>query len=76
MVYIVQVVLLIIVLFSSWMAKRQFRKAIEQGKFDFGMHILEPLTGDKAVRMAKRGLLISQIAPWAYIGAIVLYDLL
>ena len=76
MKYIIQLILLIIVFFSSWMANRQFRKAIAQGEYELGMYVLNPLIGDKALRMAKRGLFLSQIAPWAYIGIILLYNLL
>ena len=34
MKYSIQAILLIIVLFASWMAKKQFRKAIEKNTYD------------------------------------------
>ncbi len=77
MKYSIQITLIVIVIFSSWMAKNQFRKAIEKGTYDIGLQYkLNPLTGDKVIRMAKRGLFIARFAPWAFIILLLLYDLL
>ena len=77
MKYIIQVILIVIVFFSSWMGKRQFIKAMEERSYDIGLQYkLNPLAGENAVRMAKRGLLFVQIVPWLFIILLLAYDLL
>jgi hypothetical protein len=77
MKYIIQAILIVISFFASWMAKKQFRKAIAEGNYDVGLYYkLNPLTGEKAIRMAKRGLFFAQTGPWLIVILLVLYDLL
>ena len=77
MKYTFQVILIIIVFFASWMAKRQFRKSMEKGIYNIGIYrMLKPLSGEKAMRMATRGLFMAQIAPWVFIAVLLLYNLL
>jgi hypothetical protein len=77
MKYSIQAILIIIVFFASWTAKKQFRKAMAEGNYDIGLYYkLKPLAGEKAIRMAKRGLFIAHIGPWVFIIFLLLYNLL
>jgi hypothetical protein len=77
MKYTIQGLLLFLAFFSCWMAKRQYRKAIEEGIYNVGLiYKSNPLTGEAAIRMAKRGLFIAQSGPWLVLILLVVYDLL
>ena len=77
MKYSIQVILFIIVFYASWMAKKQFRKAIEKDTYELGLHYkLKPLYGEQARKKAKQGLLIANISPWVLIILLLLYNYL
>ena len=77
MTYIIQVILIIIVFFASWMAKKQFRKAMKNGTYDLGLHYkLKPIYGENARRKAKQGLFIANISPWIAIILLLFYNYL
>jgi len=76
MKYIVQLILLSIVFFASSRAKKNAKKALELKRVEWGRYMLNPLTGEKAVRLAKISIIFSNIAPWSLILIYLLYDLL
>jgi hypothetical protein len=75
--YIIELILFLIVLYASTRAKKQMEKAIVTKTYDFGIYYkIQPLSGEKAVRMATIGLTIAKASPWAMVGLIVIYNLL
>ena len=76
MKYIIQLILLLIVIIASSRAKKNARKALILKKVEWGRYMLNPLTGEKAERLAKISILLSNIAPWSLILIYLLYDLL
>jgi hypothetical protein len=46
------------------MAKRRYYRAIEEEYVDWVFFIGNPLKGEKAVKLAKKGLLLSKLSPW------------
>ena len=77
MKYIIEIALFLIVVYASKKAKKQMHNALEAKEYDAGLYFkMRPLTGEKAVRMARVQLTIAKIAPWAMGGLILIYNLL
>jgi hypothetical protein len=77
MKYIIQIVLLLISFFAASMAKKQFERAKETKLYDFGIFkVIGPVTGDKAVELAKLGIDIAKYAPWFVALLFIMYDLI
>jgi hypothetical protein len=77
MKYMIQVILVAISFFAASRAKKQFERAIEAKFYDFGIFkIIGPVTGDKAVQLAKLGMDIAKYGPWFVILLFLMYDLL
>ena len=76
MKYIVQVILFFIVLYASIKAKRQYQKALDSKVIDFGKYKLDPVTGDKAERLARVALIIAKSSPWFTAFLLLIYNIL
>lgn len=76
MKYVIEIGLLLISLYASKQAKKQMAKAMAANKYDFGIFKTNPLTGQKAARMATIGLAIAKVGPWVMVLLILIYNIL
>lgn len=77
MKYIIQIALVLISFFAASRAKKQFEKAKNTKLYDFGIfRVIGPVTGDKAVELAKLGIDIAKYGPWFIVMLFILYDLI
>jgi hypothetical protein len=76
MKYIVQTILILIVFIASSRAKKNAIKTLELKRVEWGMFTLNPVTGDKAQRLASVAVFLSNICPWVLILVFLLIDLL
>ena len=77
MKYIIQIALVLISFFAASRAKKQFEKAKETKLYDFGIFkVIGPVTGDKAVELAKSGIDIAKYGSWFLVLLFIMYDLI
>jgi hypothetical protein len=77
MKYIIQIILVSISFFAASRAKKQFERAIETKYYNLGIFkIIGSLTGNKAIQLAKLGMVITKYGPWFVILLFLMCDLL
>lgn len=74
--YIIQLILILFGFFAASRAKKQYRRALALKIVDWGIYKLDPLTGEKAVRLAKSGIVWANICSWGLVLVLLIYDLL
>ncbi len=74
--YFVQAILFLIVLYASIKAKKQYKRALDNKVIDFGRYRLNPIKGEKAVRLSRIALFIAKSGPWIVAILLLIYNLL
>ncbi len=76
MIYVLEVLILIFAFYICAKERKTFQKCIADKEYNQGvLFCLNPLRGDKAVRISKVGLLLVNCLPWALLIVIILFNL-
>jgi hypothetical protein len=75
MKYLLQIIFVAFIFFICRKEKAKFTSAINEKKYNFGIYIFNPLTGNDAVNKAKLGLFLSKIIPWLFVLIFIAYNI-